>query len=129
MKGRGFGRRRTSGQRQLEPEAAAFPGYAVRPKLALHQLHQTAGNRESETGAAESARVRAVRLGEGIENRLQLVRRDTDSAVPDVESHHSLARKGNGDAHKTRSRELHRIAHQIQEDLAQPDRIAPNPAR
>ena len=57
-------------QRHGEAELRAPARLGLEPDRAAHQLHQPLGDGQPQAGAAEPARVRAVRLGEGLEHAL-----------------------------------------------------------
>src|SRR5438874_3763349 len=88
------------------------------------QLDEMAGNRQAEAETAMLARERAVALPELVEDVGEKRSRDPDAAVGDLDHAMLLpTRDVDGDGPPVRS-ELHRIRHQIPDDLLQPSRIA-----
>ena len=83
---RGVALRQHVAQLGREPEPAADAGRAVDADLAAHQLRQTPRDRQAQAGAAEAARGRAVGLLEGREQAGDLVGRDADAGVRDLEA-------------------------------------------
>ncbi len=126
-------RRAGPGETRREPEAAAAPGFAVAADLAVHQFDQALADRQAQAHAAVLARVRFVHLGERIEQSRQNLRIDADAGVAHFETqahrvgvgldqadfHHDLAALG----------ELERVRDQVDQQLLQSRRIAPQRAR
>ena len=119
--------RRQARQGNAEMEAAALSRRAVDADHAAHGAHQLLRNRQAQPGAAVQARGAAVGLAEGVEQALLLLGADAHAAVADGEPqavpvrprlprylHHDLAARG----------ELEGIAHQVDQHLAQAQRIA-----
>ena len=75
---------------QVERELAAAPGLALDVDLAADQPGDLPADRQPEAGAAELAADRAVRLLEGLEDRPQLLGRDADAGVGDLEGQHPV---------------------------------------
>src|SRR5262249_27796412 len=127
------GLRRRLVEGQLEPERAAPAGLALEPDAAAHELDEMARDREAETGAAVATRRAAVRLGEALEHRLLPVERDADAGVLDADPQGRArfrfvqARREHADL--AALRELDRVSQQVDEDLAQPPRVASQPPR
>ena len=93
-----------------------------------HELHQLFADRQSETGSAELAGGRRIRLGKALEQATDLLLRHTDAGVAhaklqddpgpvvlrDVHGHSDFACAG----------EFHGVVDEIQEHLAESQRIA-----
>src|SRR6185312_9895014 len=93
-----------------------------------HQFDEPLADRETEASAAEATSRRALGLGEGLEQLLLVLLRDADAAVDDLEAHPGGARdltEPDG-AHDDvmAVRELHSVADQVEQNLAQPDGVA-----
>ena len=80
--------RRGACQRQFDEETASLSGFTLGPQAAAHEVNQPARNRQPEAGAAELPCVRPVGLREGVENRVEFVRRDADSGIAHLEADH-----------------------------------------
>ena len=115
-------------QRNGETEGRADAQRAVEVNLTAHQSDQPAGNRQAQTGAAKLARRRPVGLLKGVENPRLRIGRDTDPLV----THGEIQRQRIGRSGALADRQRHLallgkfdgIAHQIEQDLLQAQRIA-----
>ncbi len=111
------------GERQIEIETAALSGIALDEDPAAHQLDQIVRYRHAQAGAAHPAGVGIIHLGEAVEDRGDLVLRDTDAAVDDLETQLDRSRPGveRIDAYLDEPLlgELDSIAHQIHQNLLQ----------
>src|SRR5690606_4221077 len=99
---------------------------ALHLQLAAHHLHQTGRDREAESAAAVASGDGTVGLGEGFEDALQLCRRDPGTRVGDAETDlHRLRADLRGDAHDDLASigELHRVAHEVDQNLAETTRV------
>ncbi len=101
---------------------------AFHPDMSLHQIHQTAADGQSQTGAAKAAGGGAVGLLERLEEAGLLLRTQADACIPHFEFQDGdllvLPDPMNGYHHLTGLGELDGIAYQIDEDLAQAQGIA-----
>ena len=72
----------------VEPDAegGAVAGHAARHDVAAHGARKTAADGQAQPGAAEAPRRRRLGLHEGLEHRLELVGRNADAAVHDVDA-------------------------------------------
>jgi len=115
-------------QAHREPELGADPFGAVHADLAPHPFRQFLGDGQPQAGAAVSARGRRIRLGELLEQRPALVRRNPDPRVPDgkADGHFGIRLGKKLRLHHDLSpvRELHGVARQVGENLAKAVRVA-----
>ena len=74
---------RWAGREYGKCERAAVARFAADIDVTAHQFDETPANGESETGAAENARRRCVRLSERVEQAGLLFRGDADSLIND----------------------------------------------
>ena len=112
-------------------DVEAQEGAAVTPLFdrdrPSHPLDEALGDGEAETGSAELAGGRSVRLDEGVEEPLGALRLDADARVLDLELEAAAAFVGgplHAESDRTLSRELDGVAHEVGEHLAQPVRVA-----
>ena len=113
----------------LDPEGAAASGLAGDADAAVHPLDDLLGDGQPEAGAAvvpaRSSPRPARTAGTG---GARPVRRHADARVRDLDAHGRGVRPGRdrGDAARRRCRggELDRVAQQVDDDLAQPRRVA-----
>src|SRR6185295_6330631 len=114
-----------------EGESAADCGLRLDPNSAAHQLDQTPRDREPEAGAAVLAGGRSVGLAERLEQPRRLLARHADPGVGDFdpELHFLTGALGATDAHADPSvlGELDRVAQQVGQDLADPQRVTDQP--
>ncbi|OEZ52482.1 hypothetical protein DUGA6_61160 [Duganella sp. HH105] len=115
-------------QRQRQVEGGAHALYAFGPQLAAHQRHQLAADGGAQAGAAEAPRHRRVGLREGIEDRLQPLRRDADAGVLHGDPQLALGRAG-AQADAAGGGELDGVVEQVAEDLAHAQLVAVQPGR
>ena len=119
-------RRGTQPQRDAEHRADAR--FAPHLHVTIHQLREPPHDRETKAAAAEPARGRAVGLGEWLEQSRPFVCTDADSGIGHLQRHvvPALAnrRRRRADMDAAALRKLHRIAEQIEQDLAHPHRVA-----
>ena len=118
--------------RNLELEGGAASGDALQANGAAHALHQALADGESQTGAAEAARHAAVALGEGLEHRRLLLQWDADAGVAHREAQPQaifLPVGGAAQLDLAALGELERVGQQVDQDLAQPRRIAEHASR
>ena len=112
----------------FEPEGAAQADRALQADPAAHQLDQLLGDRRPEARAAEAARGGLLGLREALENPLLRLGRDADPGIAhrELEAHAGLALALAADVHGDAAMlgELHRIAGEIDQHLAQVVRIA-----
>src|SRR5262249_49580886 len=115
-----------------EVEHGAAPRLALDPDATPHQLDQVPTDREPETGPAVGARRRDVGLDERRADGGGLVRGDRDAGVADAEVQDAgarLRRVAGGRAHvegdRADGRELHGVAQEVDQDLSEPYRVAP----
>ena len=117
-------------KRPVKWNALPFPRFAFHPDFSAHQFHQPRCDRESQTSPSVLARRGTVRLRERFEDHLLFVWRNSDAGV---------AARGNAGriplfvlqpafrrsaTHFASLRELHRVSHQVHQDLAQPADVA-----
>src|SRR3984957_2736953 len=124
------GRGRFGGrQAHLEPKCRAAAGGAVDADFAAQQGGAWRADGQSQTGAAIFSRREGVRLAEGIEYAALDFLGYPDSRVDDLESQQAIL-AGCPHPHDNLAgvRELDGVADEIDEDLAQPHRIAPHGA-
>ena len=117
-----------------EPERAALARHALHPDLAPHARHQLLGDGETETRASVAPRGGSVRLDEGLEEARLGLSGDADAGVADLEAQARPLRprpcvgEGGAQHHLALLRELHRVAHEVAQHLAQAARVAPQEA-
>ena len=116
--GEGKGGARTLGTHYLE--------------VAPHPVHQPLADRQPEAGPSEAAGGRGVRLAEGVEEAGPRLVADPNPRVAHRKAdRHPVALFGgevNTQGDLTPLGELHRVAQEVEKDLAQPPRIAHHPA-
>src|SRR6266576_6091625 len=110
-------------------KCAATLQFAFDPDAAAHQLHQLLADRQSETCAAVLPRGRPIALSERPEDLRLLLGRDPDAGVYDAEAERYAAVFAQArplDTHDdlTAVRELDRVAHEVDQHLAEPVRVA-----
>ncbi len=117
----------------VETERAALVQFAGDADLSVHHTNEFRRNSKSQAGPTESSRRRHVRLFEHVEDHLLFVLWDPNARVghrevqPDAVFRLQLALYGEHDLPLLG--ELDRVAHQIDDDLAQTPRIADNHSR
>ena len=118
-------------ERNGEEERAAAADLAFDLKLSLHQGDELGGNRQAQPGPAEHPGGGRVRLGEGLENKALLLRRDPDAGVLDLDAEPDLfvGPPGHVDGNDdfTLVRELDGVAQEVGQDLPEPARVADQP--
>ncbi len=112
----------------VKVEHRALARGALHPDASPHQLDQIFGNGQSEAGAAVFARGRGIGLVERLEQALALLGRHADTGVlhPKMQFHIVF---GLGDGFNTQHDlallgELDRVIAQVDQNLAQPQRVA-----
>ena len=115
-------------QAQIDDETRAPARRALDADVSAHQAQQAAADRQPEAGAAVLARGRAVGLRKVFEDPGLRFRCDADAAVYDADFDRTLgwglfAQRDPHD-HFAVFGELERIADQVGDDLAQPERVA-----
>ena len=101
------------------------PAHALHPHRAAHQLGQALADREAEAGAAVLARGRRVELAELLEQAVGAIGRDADAGVADGDVQLvGLAAGLGGEHHLAGVGELHRVAQQVHQHLAEPGDVA-----
>jgi hypothetical protein len=105
------------------------PRRALDADLAAHQFDQPLADRQPESGAAVFSRHAVVGLLEGLEQSRLRLGVDADAGVADFEAHlHRIggfADQAGAQGDAALPGELDGIADQVEQDLAQPQRIAP----
>ena len=100
---------------------------------AAHRLGETLGDGRAQPGAAVAARQAAVRLLERLEQALAQRHGDADPGVGDGETQAQVLAFDQGGGHRQAYLafvgELDRIAREVQQDLAQVTRVAPQLGR
>ncbi len=113
-----------------EVESAAAAGLALDPQPALHELHESLRDPESEPGATILEADRGIGLFEVLEDRRKPRRRDADARIDHREQDHAgheIVLDARRDA--PLFRELDRVAEQVQQDLPQAVLIADDDLR
>src|SRR5580658_5967341 len=111
---------------RCEMERAAPTFLALHPDASVHHLDQTAGDGQTETGAAKSSGERAVYLGECIEDQRLFFGWNPDSCIAhgEVQRLPFLGRPFDRDRDAAPLGELDGVANEIDQNLPQPSRIA-----
>ena len=115
-------------ERHGEVKRAAGARLALDPDASAHQPHERGRDGQAETGAAEPARRRSVRLAERLEDRRRASRRDADPGVGDAEM--QLVLPSLRESSRTATNdvaalgELERVADQVRQDLLEARRVA-----
>ena len=105
-----------------------LPGVLSSSMRAAENLRQAAADRQAEAGAAVAARRRRVELAEVLEHLHLILRRNADAGVLDRDRHLPQPRVvRRGHRHRSRRRELQRVAQQVEHDLL--DLLAIRPQR
>ncbi len=117
------------GERNGEVELAPLAGLAGYLEMAAHELDELAADGQSEPGTAGLAVGRGVDPGKGLEEERQVVSRNADASVDDGDGdlRPAVGRGGRGDGadeHFTALGELHGVAEQVEQGLAQPTLVA-----
>ena len=111
-----------------EEECAAHADLAFHPDAAVHQFHQLLRDGQAQTRAAVLAGSGTVGLGETLEDEPELVLGDADAGIGDGEAETSrpvvFGIRLDPHFEPALVGELDRVAEQVDEDLAQPVRIA-----
>ena len=120
--------------REVERAALARDAGALRRQRAVHQLGEAAADREPEARAAVPARDRGVHLAERLEEPAHPLRRNADAGVADVDRdlpavaaappRRPLDRDVRRDHDLAGGGELDRVRQQVEDDLANPTRVA-----
>ena len=112
-------------QPNFEPEYRTAPHHAVDADLTAHQRRKLAADGQPQARAAVFPRSKRVGLAEGIENVALRFGRDADARVDHFESQQIIVGQ-ELDAHDHFSGigEFDGVAHQVDQNLAQPHRIA-----
>ena len=113
----------------LEPEAAALADRAVDADLAAHGLDQAAADGQAQARAAFHAVGGAMHLRKAAEQAGLTLLGNAAAAVDDVDAETTCFRPASGDTHLADGGKLHRVAQQVQQDLANPVRVDPGPGR
>src|SRR5271157_1834760 len=125
---RPFGRASAHAAARREVEAASLSGLALHPDPALHELDQADGNGQAQTGAAIAAGGGGAGLREWGEYRGLLFTRDADARVGDHKVQQGLPAAAFLHAgmqrHFAPFGELDGVADEVEDDLAEPGRIA-----
>ena len=122
-------RRRRFGHRQADAEDRALADRAVDRDLALHPLDDAAGDGEAEAGAAVTPAELAVALLEFLEQARHAVFGDARTGVVNRKREHAVAAVLDDHPDAAGLGELHRVAGEVDEDLAQPVRVADDARR
>ena len=114
-------------------ERAAPALFADNFDFTAHELRQFTADGEPKPRAAEAPRRGNIRLGEFFEQFRHDFGRNADAAIRYLETQCNgvLGKRIDFrfDDHATPIGEFHRVAHEVENDLAQPVGIAPNPRR
>ena len=112
-------------QRQIERKDAAAPQLGTDTDLATHQLGEIAADGQPEPGSLETPGHRAIELLERREQQWQLVFRDADARILDLEAQTDPAPIGGEGAHAQGDLagvgELDGVIGEIDQDLADTD--------
>ena len=116
----------------LQPEGRAFAQLTLEADLAAHHVGQAPADGQAQARAAEPAGGRAVALPEALEQLPARLLADTDAGVVDLETQAELvidplAREPCDNA--ALQGELHGIAQQVEQGLAQAQRIGRGPSQ
>ena len=115
-------------QRAFEPEGRTLAGFGVDADLAAHQVDDAFADGQAQAGAAVQAGGGSIGLGEGVEQALLLGVADADAGVAHLEAQLVLgggfAQTAHVELDATALGELDRVADQVGQHLAQPDRVA-----
>src|SRR5262249_43575293 len=106
-------------------ESAAAAGLALDPQPAPHELHESLRDPEPEAGATVLVADRGIGLFEVLEDRCEPRRRDADTRIDHREEDHAgheIVLDARRDA--PLSRELDRVAEEVQQDLPEAVLIA-----
>ena len=119
----GFGLLRLLVERDFEPERATQAHCAFQADAPPHELHQLAGDRRSQARAPEAPRGGLVGLRETLEDPLLGLRRDADAGIAhrELEPHRgrTVLLGRHVQCHAAALGELHRVAGEVDQDLAQ----------
>ena len=121
-------RARPGRQVDQQGEGGAGAGRAVDDELAVHRLRQAPADRQAQAGPAVLPGRRGVDLGEGAEQPVHPVGGDADAGVPHREGQPALVRAHRQDD-LAGGGELHGVAEQVHEHLAQPGGVADEDGR
>ena len=105
-------------------EGGSFAHFAFNPDLAVHFVNEVRGDRKPQTGAAMSSRRRTVRLRERCENRVLFVSWNADAGIGDGKMQLPLTVGCHLHDDRPTLGELDRVSGEVDQDLAQPHRIA-----
>ncbi|MNV18201.1 hypothetical protein D3C71_1090170 [compost metagenome] len=115
-------------QAQADPEFRPFPRRAVDADLTAHLFDQALGNHQAQASTAGLPRQRVVGLAEGLEQGAHVLVGQTDAGVLDADAQlHAVFvlffEHGAGDDGAFAG-ELDRVAHQVRQNLLEPQRVA-----
>src|ERR1043166_9013433 len=111
---------------QREREARADAHHALDGNVTPHRSRQIATDGEAEPDAASPSPFTSDELNERLEDRLEPRRRNAWSHVGDRHQHPlAIETPGHADRARPLLRVLHRIRHEIHEDLANPALVSP----
>ncbi|MCY1368567.1 hypothetical protein D9M69_555590 [compost metagenome] len=115
-------------QAQADPEFRPFPRRAVDADFTAHLFDQALGNHQAQASTAGLPRQRVVGLAEGLEQGAYVLVRQTDAGVlnADAQLHGVFVfffEHGAGDDGAFAG-ELDRVAHQVRQDLLEPQWVA-----
>ena len=115
-------------QRNRHMKARALALLAFHPDIAAHHFGQLAADGQAQAGAAELAGGGGIDLREGLEEPVDLVRRNADAGVADGKEDEVVARfvlrLGHVDADVALRGEAHRVGEKVDQDLAQARDVA-----
>ncbi len=116
-----------------EPECRSPLLFAQDADLAAHHLHNALRNGQPQPRPAEATRGGGVHLRERFEQAMKAVLGNPHSRVANLYFYQMtgsvLSGRLHGNGHFPAFRELDRIVHQVNDDLPQPHRIAPDTRR
>src|SRR5205823_60347 len=119
-------RRRQTVWRQPDHSRRPPTGRAVQDELAAVPRDQRARYVETEAGPLETPRQTAVKLGERLEDALEVLLRDADPGVVDEQAEAVIGVPRSADRNRAaRLGELDRVRQQVIEHLLQPPLIGP----
>ena len=81
------------------------------------RLHHRASDRQTDAGSPVLARTRGIRPVEALEQPREVLRRDTDAGVADLDLDGPVVPLGGDDHRSPGGREPHRVVEQVEQDL------------
>jgi hypothetical protein len=111
---------------QQDMESRSHTDFAFEGDLPLVHFDQPTGDRQPETGAADDMRTRIIDLFEGREEQGKILLGNADAGVGNRKMHRIISRRTDGEGDGALAGKFGGVGEQIEQYLAQPQRIGLN---